>query len=217
MSVCPLDPHSSNCGDVCALYAPFLHQLTMQSSLFGPGCPVLVVVCVARKLRLCPSYSRRRDRINLGLWRSLYKGGGGYSEQGGTKVPVQENKGVALSEFRRANTQRRCFSALSFAPMPKLQSLPVLHNLSVSVCRRFLTFVYGVCHWQCVLVCVTQMFLAYRCVSVCLRVSICCANSFVQTSCAPNVCYRICSAPVCRVMTIFKPRVMGLVTNLPVI
>ena len=28
------------------------------------------------KLRPCPSYSRRRDRINLGLWRSLYKGGG---------------------------------------------------------------------------------------------------------------------------------------------
>ena len=40
---------------------------------------VLVVVCVARKLRSCPSYSRRRDRINLGLWRSLYKGGGGVS------------------------------------------------------------------------------------------------------------------------------------------
>ena len=29
------------------------------------------------KLRPCPSYSRRRDRINLGLWRSLYKGGRG--------------------------------------------------------------------------------------------------------------------------------------------
>ena len=38
---------------------------------------VSVVACVARKLRLCPSYSRHRDRINLGLWRSLYKGGGG--------------------------------------------------------------------------------------------------------------------------------------------
>ena len=38
---------------------------------------VSVVACVARKLRPCPSYSRRRDRINLGLWRSLYKGGGG--------------------------------------------------------------------------------------------------------------------------------------------
>ena len=37
---------------------------------------VSVVVCVARKLRPCPSYSRRRDRINLGLWRSLHKGGG---------------------------------------------------------------------------------------------------------------------------------------------
>ena len=76
VSVCPLDPESSDFGDVCALYAPFLHQLTMQSSLFERGCPVLVVVCVARKLRPCPSYRRRRDRINLGLWRSLYKGGG---------------------------------------------------------------------------------------------------------------------------------------------
>ena len=77
VSVCHLNPHSSDFGDVCALYAPFLHRLTMQSSLFEPGRPVLVVVCVARKLRPCPSYSRRRDRINLGLWRSLYKGGGG--------------------------------------------------------------------------------------------------------------------------------------------
>ena len=37
---------------------------------------VSVVVCVARKLHPCPSYSRRRDRINLGLWRGLCKGGG---------------------------------------------------------------------------------------------------------------------------------------------
>ena len=73
-----LNPHSSDFGDFCALYAPFLHQLTMQSSLFERGCPVLVVACVARKLRPCPSYSRRRDRINLGLWRSFYKGGAGY-------------------------------------------------------------------------------------------------------------------------------------------
>ena len=78
MSVCPLDPDSSDFGDVCAFYAHFLHQLTMQSSLFERGCPVLVVVCVARKLRPCPSYSRRRDRINVGHWRSLYKGGAGY-------------------------------------------------------------------------------------------------------------------------------------------
>ena len=84
LCVCPLDPDSSDFGDVCALYAPFLHQLTMQSSLFERGCPVLVVVCVARKLRPCPSYSRRRDRINLGLWRSLYKGGGaGYETSPG--------------------------------------------------------------------------------------------------------------------------------------
>ena len=38
---------------------------------------VSVVACVARKLRPCPRYSRRRDRINLGFWRSLCKGGGG--------------------------------------------------------------------------------------------------------------------------------------------
>ena len=39
---------------------------------------VSVVVYVAHKLRPCPSYSRRRDRINLVLWRSLDKGGGYY-------------------------------------------------------------------------------------------------------------------------------------------
>ena len=39
---------------------------------------VSVVVYVTRKLRPCPSYSRRRDRINLVLWRSLDKGGGVY-------------------------------------------------------------------------------------------------------------------------------------------
>ena len=37
---------------------------------------VSVVVCVVCKLRPCPSYNRHRDRINLVLWRSLYKGGG---------------------------------------------------------------------------------------------------------------------------------------------
>ena len=72
-----LNPHSSDFWYPCALYSPCLHQLTMQSSLFELGRPVSVVVCVARKLRPCPSYSRRRDRINLGLWRSLYKVGGG--------------------------------------------------------------------------------------------------------------------------------------------
>ena len=48
VNVCPPDPHSSDFGDVCALYAPFLHQLTMQCSLFEPGRPVLVVVCIAQ-------------------------------------------------------------------------------------------------------------------------------------------------------------------------
>ena len=66
-----LNPHSSDFVDVCAFYTPFLHQVSMQSSLFEPVRPVLVVVCVARKLRPCPGYSRRTDRINLGHWRSL--------------------------------------------------------------------------------------------------------------------------------------------------
>ena len=35
---------------------------------------VSVVVCVACKLRPCPSYSGRRDRNNSVHWRSLYKG-----------------------------------------------------------------------------------------------------------------------------------------------
>ena len=38
---------------------------------------VSVVVFIARKLRPCPSYSRRRDRNNSVHGRSLYKGGGG--------------------------------------------------------------------------------------------------------------------------------------------
>ena len=76
-----LTPESSDFGDSCALYSPFSHQLTKSSSLFEPGC-----------LRPCPSYSRRRDRVNLGLLRSLYRGGAGVLEEGegggGTKVCV---------------------------------------------------------------------------------------------------------------------------------
>ena len=45
-----------------------MHSLTCMS----------VVVGVMRKLRPCNIYSRRRDRINSLLWRSYYKGGGGY-------------------------------------------------------------------------------------------------------------------------------------------
>ena len=48
-----------------------MHSLTCMS----------VVVCVVRKPRPCNSYSRRRDRINSVLWRSYYKGGGGYVVQ----------------------------------------------------------------------------------------------------------------------------------------
>ena len=63
-----LNPQSSDFGDICALSSPFLHQLTMP-----------VVVCVVCKLRPCLSYSRRRDRINSVLLRSLDKGGGGFN------------------------------------------------------------------------------------------------------------------------------------------
>ena len=49
-----------------------------------------VVVYVARKLRPCPSYSRRRDRINLVLWRSLDKGGVGYMVQGNQGLGFEE-------------------------------------------------------------------------------------------------------------------------------
>ena len=48
---------------------------------------VSVVVCVVRKLRLCNSYSRRRDRINSVLWRSYYKGGGGGGSDGSSTGP----------------------------------------------------------------------------------------------------------------------------------
>ena len=54
---------------------------------------VSVVVYVARKLRPCPSYSRRRDRINLVLWRSLDKGGG-YQVQG------PQHQGLVLCNSR---------------------------------------------------------------------------------------------------------------------
>ena len=61
-----LNPQSSDFGDICALYSPFLHQISVQCSLFEPG-----------RQWPCPGYSRRRDRINLGLLRSYDKGGGG--------------------------------------------------------------------------------------------------------------------------------------------
>ena len=74
-----LNPQSCGFGDICALYSPFWHQLTMQSSFLEPG-----------HLRPCPSYSRRRDRINLGLLRSLYKGGGGTPDKArGGVLPLQ--------------------------------------------------------------------------------------------------------------------------------
>jgi hypothetical protein len=43
VSVCP---HSSDFGDICALYSPFLHQLTVQSSLLNQGVYGLVQATV---------------------------------------------------------------------------------------------------------------------------------------------------------------------------
>ena len=48
---------------------------------------VSVVVCVVRKPRPCPSYSRCRDRINLGLLRSYYKGAQGWWRRDSVAVP----------------------------------------------------------------------------------------------------------------------------------
>ena len=56
---------------------------------------VSVVVYVASKIRPCPSYNRRRDRINLVLWRSLDKGGGGYS----CLVPLSQQGWPAVGNY----------------------------------------------------------------------------------------------------------------------
>ena len=61
-----LNPQSSDFWYICALHSPFWPQLTVQSSVFEPG-----------HLRPCPSYIRRRGRIDLGFLRSFDKGGRG--------------------------------------------------------------------------------------------------------------------------------------------
>ena len=95
MSVCP---QSSDFGDIYALSSPFWHQLTVQSSLLKPG-----------RLRPCPSYSRRRDRISLGLLRSYYKWGGGVlygaafdhkAGASGDRVETRDHK-VGTTEYER--------------------------------------------------------------------------------------------------------------------
>ena len=61
---------------------------------------VSVVVCVARKLRPCPSYSGRRDRNNSVHWRTLYKGGGGVAS---TKILAESEappRRCGLTPFR---------------------------------------------------------------------------------------------------------------------
>ena len=92
-----LNPHSSDFGEICVLYAPFLHQLTVQSSLFEPA-----------HLRPCPSYSGRGDHINLGLWRSFYNGGGG--------VICPVNKCAPLSRQRSALFPSNCGILVLLSP-----------------------------------------------------------------------------------------------------
>ena len=145
VSVCPLDPDSPDFWDVCALYAPFLHQLTMQSSLFERGCPVSVVVCVARKLHPCPSYSRCRDRINLGLWRSLYKGGGRSTCVGGNT----RGEGVAALALPHALCTYQA-TLPSFFPrflprstFPSLRTAAQLHGHSATARLCFQHFSIG--------------------------------------------------------------------------
>ena len=77
---------------------------------------VLVVVCVAHKLCPCPSYSRCRDRINLVLWRSLYKGGGVQLWDSwlllGDSVSVQwVPSHVGMEGNERADQRSKSFSA----------------------------------------------------------------------------------------------------------
>ena len=59
------------CTWKCGQRSRCTHTMRMRTS-------VPVVVCVARKLRPCPSYSGCRDRNNSIHWRSLYKGWAGY-------------------------------------------------------------------------------------------------------------------------------------------
>ena len=127
VSVCALDSDSSNFGDVCAFYAPFLHQLTMQSSLFERGCPLSVVVCVARKLRPCPSYSRRRDRNNLGLWCSLYRGGRGRWVGMTPCVPIWKSSWKRSTTSFGVTPGTRCFPSFTNVPVHFRVVGPGLH------------------------------------------------------------------------------------------
>ena len=63
---------------------------------------VSVVVCVARKLRPCPSYSGRRDRNNSVHWCSLYKGGGGTDLPGLSQARACSRRGIFSSHGPRA-------------------------------------------------------------------------------------------------------------------
>ena len=55
---------------------------------------VSVIVCVARKLRPCPSYSGRRDRNNSVHWRSLYKGGGTGRQDGKSYTRTDHQRNI---------------------------------------------------------------------------------------------------------------------------
>ena len=71
---CPLSLRGG--GVYCTCYWERGRRLRCTRTMHSPTC-VSAVVCVARKPRPCLSFSRRRDRIDLVLWRSYHKGGGG--------------------------------------------------------------------------------------------------------------------------------------------
>ena len=111
---------------------------------------VSVVACVARNLRPCPSYSRHRDRINLGLWRSLYKGGGGTNPQraqgvSGSAEGLVHQWGSASSPRPRLETrgQRKQVALVSSGtgiPLSPTKTIlappPPTHTLSPTLTNR---------------------------------------------------------------------------------
>ena len=83
-----LNPHSSDFGDIYALYSPFLDQLTVQSSLFEPRAlrPVQATVGVGTVLiwDFCVAYTRGRGGTAAG---GGYRWGGGLCRPGTIAVP----------------------------------------------------------------------------------------------------------------------------------
>ena len=95
MSVCPFAPDSSDFGDVCALFAPFLHQLTMQSSLFERGCPVLVSRA---------SYARVQATVGVGTVL-IWDFGVAYTRGGGVQTSAGQSDEYSVAPSSVCSTQ----------------------------------------------------------------------------------------------------------------